>query len=328
MTIALGVALLAVLAPSVWLLRLRWRPRGSSAALAADGPDLLEVAYLLGGAGRVVDTVITRMHTDGRITVADGKVTVTDPATEHSLERALLKRCDGSWKRSLRQVRRELRGDPALEALHRSLVERKLLMTSRTERLWPRVLVVQTAGLAVAAVIALASSSPWSFAVFPVIVAGVVVRVVCRRRHKGRIPCTEHGRRIARKLRYDPPWSMSDPEFHHEGAAGVVAVRGTGSLHDAKLREEFEKARESGTSKHRKRRATSSGNRSSSGSSSSTSAVVVGASCDAGCGCGVDSGGSFGDSGGSSGSSGSSCSSSSCSSSSCSSSSCSSSSCS
>lgn len=324
---ALG-ALLCLLLPSAWLLRIRRQARGSG--FLDPEPSLVEAAYLCGGAGRVADTVITRMYADKRITVKNDKVMVVEPITHNAMERALLKRCS-TWSNTLRGVRRAIRRDSALEAVHDSLVKQGLLLTAKAWRMWRRVVVVQRAGLFVAGFITFVllfntRSYPAPLILLPLVVAGIVVQVTCRPR-KGWIPYTDRGRSVAQDLRRKDPWQESDPAVHPEGPAGVVAVRGFEALTDDNLRKQFEKAAEQSEAARRaarRRRASTYG--SSASSTSSCSTVVVGASCDAGSGSG--SGCGSGDGGGSSCSSSSSCSTSSCSSSSCSSSSCSSSSCS
>ncbi|MCC2278100.1 TIGR04222 domain-containing membrane protein [Streptomyces sp. ET3-23] len=325
MIIAALVALLCLLVPSAWLVRLRWRARG--AGFLEPEPSLVEAAYLRGGAGRVADAVITRMYDDERITVKNDKVMVVEPMTHNAVERALLKHC-ATWSRSLRTLRSAIRRDHALEAVHDSLVKQGLLLTAKTWRIWRRMVTVQRAGLFVAGFITLLlllnpRSYPAPLILLPLVIAGIVVQVTCRP-GKGWIPYTDRGRAVARDLVAKGPWRELDPAVHPEGLAGVVAVRGFTAMTDDGLRKQFEKAAEQSEAARRaarRRRASAYG---SSSSVSSCSTVVVGASCDSGSGSGCGSG----HGGGSGCSSSSSCSSSSCSSSSCSSSSCSSSSCS
>ncbi|MBB5119264.1 hypothetical protein AF335_21360 [Streptomyces eurocidicus] len=349
--IAVVVALLCLLLPSAWLLRLRRSARGPLGTdVAGSRPDLLGVAYLLGGAPQVVDTVVLRMYEDRRITLRKGRVTVVHPASHHAMERALLKRCSTDWSNSLRNLRREMRKDPALEEIERSLVEQGFLMTPATRRGWPRAALVQRAGLAVAAVVTAVllfrpDSYPLPFVLLaPAVLGAAVVAGRCKP-PKWAIPRTDHGENVARHLRYRGPWSVRTPELHPEGLAGVVAVLGPGALADDELRARFGQPvsapPRTRSTTVRRRPAASSSTRSyasssavsgasgasgttasSSGSSSgSSSAIVVGASCDTG-GSGDTSGSgdtgssascSSGYSGCSSGSSCSSCGSSSCS---------------
>ncbi|MBH1937868.1 TIGR04222 domain-containing membrane protein [Streptomyces sp. AV19] len=322
MTVVVPVTLLAVVAPALWTLWLWWRARHPGTG-PSPAPDLLRAAYLQGGAGRLVDAVITRMWQDGRVTVRGGRLTVTRAVAHDAVERALLAQCGPGWAKSLKWLRIGLRRDAALEALHHDLVARGMLAGPRTWRLWRRAVLVQRVGLPVALVTALFVDAALFPGVLATAVPGLAVAIACRPR-KRRIPWTAPGERLARRMRADGPWSTTDARLHPEGHAGVVAVHGTDKLADASLREEFRKANEA----DRQRRA---GGGSSSSSSSSTywvygaassCSVVVGASCDggwneAGWGDGGSSSGGSGDSGGSGCSSGSSCSS--CSSSSCSS---------
>ncbi|MFI0741800.1 TIGR04222 domain-containing membrane protein [Streptomyces sp. NPDC021100] len=339
MIFLLLVAVLTVVAPSVWILRLWYLGYGD----LAPGIELdrLDLAYLTGGAGRVADTVITAMQQDGRVTVNGGRVTVVSPASRDALERALLRHCGNDWARSLRKLRRALREDPAVADLHRSLVERGVLLRPDVRRWWRRVMWIQLPGLPVTGVLALVLFQPASMAALILVMLGVVARVACRP-EKTLMPFTREGRRLARERIRTAPRNEPDPARHPEGAAGVVAVGGTGALPDGRLRREFERAAEQEPVPSRRSRkgrgrggSSDSGTAATSSSSSSWSCgavLVVGASCDSG--TSRDSGGSAGHTGGLLCSSGSGCSSSdsssgsSCSSSSCSSSSCSSSSCS
>ncbi|MCA6094548.1 TIGR04222 domain-containing membrane protein [Streptomyces sp. SCA3-4] len=321
---------LCVLVPSAWLVRLRLQARGRPALPVGDTPsDLLRVAYLRGGAGRVVDTVITAMHADGRITVQQGRVTVVEPVARTAVERALLRHCASWTGNSLRALRREVRRDPALTTVDGSLVEQGLLLPPAARRLWPRVAGVQMAGLVTGAAFALVlladARRAAGLATLAVAAAGIVVQVVCRPR-KAKIPRTDQGEKLAWDLETFRPWAERDPAAHPAGAAGVLAVRGPAALTDTALRKEFEKA-----SRTRRPTRTATRHRSgssySSGSSTSSAVAVVGASCDVGCAA-ADTGGPGDANSGCSSSSSSSCSSCSSSSSCSSGSSCSSSSCS
>ncbi len=303
MVALLCAALLCLLVPSGLLVRIRRNARGTqSPFLSEEYPDLLGVAYLRGGAGRVVDTVITAMHADGRVTVEDGRVTVKDPTARNAMERVLLKHCSTDWSNSLRALRRDMRRDAAVATIDLSLVKQGILLTPQIRRGWSRVADAQVAGVAVAAVVAIGllftpGFLPAALVLSVLTVAGIVVRVTCRPRTAG-IPRTDHGDRLDRRLETRLPWSSRHPGNHPEGVAGVVAVHGTSQLPDEDLREQFKEAAE--------KRSSGSGSSSSSYASATTTSssascafAVVGASCDGGTG---DSGGS-GDSGSSSGSS-------------------------
>ncbi|MEU4210978.1 TIGR04222 domain-containing membrane protein [Streptomyces sp. NPDC026206] len=281
MTIAVIAALFSLCVPSARLLRIRLKARGPRKPVIEGGrPDLLGVAYLMGGAGRVTDTVITGMQDDGRITLTNSRVKVVDPAARNSMERALLKQCSSDWSNSLRAVRGEMRRDAALEPIDRMLVKQGLLTAPDIRRLWPRAAVTQAVGLAVTAAVTLvllfrSDCYPAPFILLALLVPGAVVRVKCRPR-KGLIPRTDHGESVARELLTRGPWSVRDPGIHPEGPAGVVAVRGTGELTDKNLRKQFEDASKKRTSRSSSRRSSTSR---WSGSSSSSSTIIVGASC-------------------------------------------------
>ncbi|MFE0042698.1 TIGR04222 domain-containing membrane protein [Streptomyces albireticuli] len=308
-TIAVVVALLCLLLPSLRLSSLRRGARGPLAADAAGSrPDLPGVAYLLGGAEHVVDATVLKMYEDRRITLRKGRVTVVDPASHHAMERALLKRCSTDWSNSLRTLRREMREDPALEGIDRSLVGQGLLMAPATRRGWPRAALVQKAGLAVAAAVTvvlvfLPASYPLPFVLLaPALLGAALVARTCEP-PKWRVPRTDHGERVARHLRYRGSWSVHTPELHPEGLAGVVAVRGPEALTDDELRAQFDQpaekpaltpattARGRGTSSSYASSSSASRSSASSGSSGSTSsasssvsssAIIVGASCGTG----------------------------------------------
>ncbi|WP_157868510.1 TIGR04222 domain-containing membrane protein [Streptomyces caatingaensis] len=310
------VTLVAVVAPALWTLWLWRRARHPSGALSLVKPGLLETAYLRGGAGRVTDTVITKLWQDRRVKVNGGRLTVKRPVADNAVERALLGQFTTDWAKALRTVRSDLRRHPVMEPLHHGLVAQGLLAAPRTWRLWRRALLALRVGLVVTLVttpIADISSFP---GVLAVAALGAAVAVVCRQ-GKRRIPYTAAGEDLARRMR----WSPTDPAEHPEGHAGVVAVHGTEALTGTALRHEFRDADKA--DRAARRGGSSSSSSSSAAYGTASCSVVVGASCDGGWSeAGWGDGGSSSDSGGSGCSSGSSCSS--CSSSSCSSSSCSS----
>ncbi|MEH6376943.1 TIGR04222 domain-containing membrane protein [Streptomyces sp. KLMMK] len=226
------VTLLALVAPSAWLVVARRRALADPPPAQGE-PELPEVAYLLGGRGRVVDTVIAGMCDDGRISVNEsGKLKVERALAYNAVERALLGRCGADWSTSLRKVRTSLQFDPAVDALEGALVRRGMLMSPVAKEKWRRAADVQVGGLVLAGVgvVALAvmpGSFVTPFVVLDLLVAGIVLRVRCRPAGPKARP-TPRGKDFINRTPTTGPWSVRFSATHPEGIAGVVAVHGAG----------------------------------------------------------------------------------------------------
>ncbi|MEU8548502.1 TIGR04222 domain-containing membrane protein [Streptomyces roseoverticillatus] len=224
------VMFLALLSPSAWLTVTRKRTLARPPAVPSE-PGLLEVAYLRGGPIRVVDTAITRMCEDGRVSVdTAGKLKVERPAADNAVERALLARCGPDWGTKLYRLRVQLQFDQAVDGVRSSLVNRGLLISRAAEEKWKRAAEVQVGGLVVGGVIALGllgvpAALPVAIVGLVLLAGGIKLRMAYRPLPKPGL--TPRGQEFTDRLGKSGPWSVRTSAEHPEGIAGVVAVRDT-----------------------------------------------------------------------------------------------------
>ncbi|GAA3480231.1 TIGR04222 domain-containing membrane protein [Streptomyces yanii] len=319
----------------------------SKARRGPGGPahDLYEVAFLNGGPGRVVDTALAAMQTDGRLAVGGpGIVSVRRPAAHDPVERAVLQEHAAAPSGALHTLRDAVMRHPAVQEIGDGLAARGLLAAPETTVKWRRWGLFQGLGCLLAIPVSFAVtvsqfmaesdgldfSLPFIVKVFPALFVGFPVGLICAGVARARI--TKAGRRAAEQYRAAHAYS-TEP-------AHLVATLGLRALPDPVLRAQLAAAarmRTVGGMRPMSPSHSSSGSNdhvvatvwcagsggSGSGCGSSSGSPGGGSSCGGGSGCGGSSGSSCGGSGGS-GCSGSSCSSSSgssCGGSSCSSSS-------
>ncbi|MEV4502913.1 TIGR04222 domain-containing membrane protein [Streptomyces klenkii] len=224
------VMYLALLAPSAWLAVTRKRTLTGPPAVPGE-PGLLEVAYLRGGPIRVVDTAITRMCEDERVSVnSSGELKVERAAADNAVERALLARCGPDWGTKLYRLRVQLQFDPAVDGVRSSLVNRGLLISRAAEEKWKRAGETQVGGLVVGGVIALGllgvpAALPVAIVGLALLAGGVKLRMAYGPGPKPGF--TPRGRQFADRVGKAGPWSVRTSAGHPEGVAGVVAVRDT-----------------------------------------------------------------------------------------------------
>ncbi|MET9413579.1 TIGR04222 domain-containing membrane protein [Streptomyces klenkii] len=224
------VMYLALLAPSAWLAVTRKRTLSGPPAVPGE-PGLLEVAYLRGGPIRVVDTAITRMCEDERVSVnSSGELKVERAAADNAVERALLARCGPDWGTKLYRLRVQLQFDPAVDGVRSSLVNRGLLISRAAEEKWKRAGETQVGGLVVGGVIALGllgvpAALPVAIVGLALLAGGVKLRMAYGPGPKPGF--TPRGRQFSDRVGKAGPWSVRTSAGHPEGVAGVVAVRDT-----------------------------------------------------------------------------------------------------
>jgi hypothetical protein len=90
--------------------------------------DLYDIAYLAGGADRVVDTAVVALVESGRMRVpSPGQLAVVDPARRHPVEGAVLDAVGTHGHRSLDLVVWRLAGDDRIREVGRRLTDGGLL---------------------------------------------------------------------------------------------------------------------------------------------------------------------------------------------------------
>ncbi|MFE4797498.1 TIGR04222 domain-containing membrane protein [Streptomyces sp. NPDC056708] len=308
---------LGIVVSSVLLIVGLTRARGGSGGPAHD---LFEVAFLNGGPGRVVDTALTAMQTDGRLAIGGpGIVAVQQMDARDPVERAVLQEHAMAPSGALHTLRDAVMRHPAVQEIGDGLAARGLLASptaSRTSLRWGiaqglvcalaiPLTIVMTAVQSMADYAAdVDFSVPFIFKVLPFLLVGFPIGFVCAAVARGRV--TKAGHRAAEAYR--------TAHAYNPHPAHLVATHGLRALPDPVLQAQLIAAarmRPAGRPLH-------SGSRSSSSSDSSGMFVAPAVWCagtrpgNGSCGSSNDGGSSGGGGGCSSGSScgsGSSCSS-------------------
>ncbi|MET8330573.1 TIGR04222 domain-containing membrane protein [Streptomyces sp. NPDC005181] len=281
--------------------------------------DLYEAAFLNGGPGRVVDTALTALQTDGRLVVGGpGIVAVTRPVAHDPVERAVLQAHAAAPSGALHTLRDAAMRHPAVQEVGDGLAARGLLAAPETTRKWRRWGVFQGLGclLAIPASFAVtvaqfvAENDPTDFSVpfvvkvLPALVVGVPIGLVCAGMARARI--TGAGRQAAQQ--YRAAYAGTAEPAH------LVATLGLRALPDPVLRTQLVTAARMRTTGGRRPMSPSHLSSSSSGSDDylmATAWCAGSGPADSGCGSssGSPGGGGGSNCGGGGCSSGSSCSS-------------------
>ncbi|WP_327370798.1 TIGR04222 domain-containing membrane protein [Streptomyces sp. NBC_01217] len=209
---------LAVAVSSVLLIVGLVRARGGSGGSVHD---LFEVAFLNGGPGRVVDTALTAMQTDGRLVIGGpGIVAVQRADARDPVERAVLQEHAMAPSGALHTLREAVMRHPAVQEIGDGLAARGLLAAPAASRTWRRWGITQglVCVLAIPLTVVLTVvqsmndypagdfSVPFVFKVLPALLVGFPVGLVCAAVARGRV--TGAGRRAAEAYRtahaYDP----------------------------------------------------------------------------------------------------------------------------
>ncbi|MEV5161981.1 MULTISPECIES: TIGR04222 domain-containing membrane protein [unclassified Streptomyces] len=306
--------------------------------------DLSEVAFLSGGPARVVDTALTRMHTDGRLTIGGpGIVALQRAEARDAVERAVLQELATAPDGALNTLREAVMRHPAVQEIGDGLAGRGLLIApgeSRDRRRWGLALGIGSLvclplsiPLTVAQYVLMDEYAdapvPFVVKVLPAIIAGSVVGLSTASAAKARI--TTAGRRVCDSFRI--------ANAHVADPAHLVATQGLRALPDPDLQGQLAGAARQRSSRHSLSGSTASpaaanafvpviwcasvgpdrgscgGSSGGGGHSGPGSTCSSGSSCSSGSGCGsgggssCSSGSSCGSSGGSScgGGGGSSC---------------------
>ncbi|MFD4942142.1 TIGR04222 domain-containing membrane protein [Streptomyces sp. NPDC058409] len=332
---------LGIVVSSVLLIVGLTRARGGSGGPAHD---LFEVAFLNGGPGRVVDTALTAMQTDGRLTIGGpGIVAVQQVDARDPVERAVLQEHAMAPSGALHTLRDAVMRHPAVQEIGDGLAARGLLVPPTASRTWLRwgiaqglvcllaipLTVVMTAVQSMSDYAAdMDFSVPFIFKVLPFLLVGFPIGFVCAAVARGRV--TKAGRRAAEAYRtahaYDPHpahlvathglRALPDPVLQTQliaaarmRPAGRPLRSGSGSSSDSSGLFVAPAVWCAGTGPGNGSCGSSNGSGSSGGGGgcSSGSSCGSGSSCSSGSGCGGSSGSSCSSSSGSSCGGGSSC---------------------
>ncbi|MFC8451187.1 TIGR04222 domain-containing membrane protein [Kitasatospora sp. NPDC057223] len=248
-TTYITIATLLLVAAGLYAIRaaLRVRHVPNPKGLPGRGLPLLDAAFLAGGPGRVVDTVLVRMHQEGRVIVSrGGLVTVTAGKTYDDVEAALITAAGDLRQRDLVGLRRTTMTSDAVQQIGNRLADHGLMRdpgrlrrARRARRLvWLTMLavVVSTAVGLVVTHDRPEADRPSIAGALGLVALGLVFLLVSRVR-KGRI--TPAGKRQLSLMTQGGPWKPR----HGVGIAsslllGAVALEGIGSgLPDQELQE-------------------------------------------------------------------------------------------
>ncbi|MFI6057937.1 TIGR04222 domain-containing membrane protein [Streptomyces sp. NPDC051286] len=309
----------------------------SRARRGPGGPahDLYEVAFLNGGPGRVVDTALAAMQTDGRLAVGGpGIVSVQRPVAHDPVERAVLQEHAAAPSGALHTLQDAVMRHPAVQEIGDGLAARGLLAAPEATVKWRRWGLFQGVGCLLAIPVSfvvtvsqfmaetdeLDFSFPFIVKVLPALFVGAPTGLICAGVARARI--TKAGRHAAEQYRAAHACT-AEP-------AHLVANLGLRALPDPVLRAQLAAAARmrtaggirpmspshssSGSNDHVVATVWCAGSGGSGSGCGNSSGPGGGSSCGGGSGCGGSSGSSCGGSGGSgcSSSSGSSCGGSSC----------------
>ncbi|MFC5804749.1 TIGR04222 domain-containing membrane protein [Streptomyces formicae] len=230
---------LAVTVSSVLLIR-------GLAATRRSGPggpvhDLMEVAFLNGGPGRVADTALAAMASDGRLTVGwPGIATVQHPVANDPVERAVLLEAAAAPNGALHTLRVAVMRNPAVQEIGDGLAARGLMVVPRALRPWHIWAFTHTICCFLLLPVSIALSFvqfvafdldagfpvPFIVKVLPAFFAGLVVGLVCMAKARGKV--TAAGRRAAA--------DYARAHAYAGDAGRVVALHGLRALLDGDLR--------------------------------------------------------------------------------------------
>ncbi|MFI0820652.1 TIGR04222 domain-containing membrane protein [Streptomyces sp. NPDC021098] len=187
----------AVIASSVFVIRGTVRTRRAAAGAPDSGVnDLVEAAFLAGGPGRVADTVISEMHTDGRLAVGrPGVVSVRQPVARNPVENALLTVLTHAPNGALDRLRRELMRTPEVQGIGDELARRGLMVHPGALRFWRKAARAQVIGCWLCVLLGILASFgqaavdgvPVIFMIIPALFFGFVIGASCGRLAKGRL---------------------------------------------------------------------------------------------------------------------------------------------
>ncbi|MBI0319646.1 TIGR04222 domain-containing membrane protein, partial [Streptomyces javensis] len=222
------------------------RRREVSGPVYAQTHDLLEAAFLAGGPGRVADTVISAMYTDGRLAIGGpGVVSVRQPVAHAPVEEELLRLCAISPHGDLKWLRRELMRSPVVQAIGDQLAGRGLMVRPDALRFWRGVARTQVGlcamGVFVAALISIGSVAdsgpPLILMIAPALFAGFLIGGICSGAGKRRL--TAAGQRALATYRRESGVGIRRARSVGQPAAVpvavVVALTGAAALADDPL---------------------------------------------------------------------------------------------
>ncbi|MFI6696011.1 TIGR04222 domain-containing membrane protein [Streptomyces sp. NPDC050433] len=200
--------------------------------------DLMDVAFLGGGPGRVAETAIVAMHTDGRLGIGGpGIVAIHSHVARNPVEQAVIQEHALAPHGALHSLRLAVMRSHAVQEVGDSLAARGLLVPARKTRLWVHWGLTQALvcviSLPLTIIVLAGTGDPAAIPTLPLaflgFLSGIAFSVVARRR------LTTAG--IKARLRFRTAYR------HITTPAHQIAVDGHMALDDPLLREQLTVAR-------------------------------------------------------------------------------------
>lgn len=252
MGVITAIGATAIVGTTLWLL-VAGIAGQASAPRATPGwspRSVLEAAFLVGGPSRVVDTVLSTMHEDGRVQVIPhGRLQVLRPRAANGIEGAVLAACGPEWEADLKEVRALAMRSPAVQEIGDGLAAHGLLHRPDSIRNWRLAARVQRTtcfltGFALfgSAFLTRQATGPGggsdAFTIVPVFI-GVVVAAIIGQFLAPRGRLTKAGKNAVAQLRRSNPWVPRGTAVRGPAVPALVAVGGVAVLTPGPLRDEL-----------------------------------------------------------------------------------------
>ncbi|WP_405793547.1 TIGR04222 domain-containing membrane protein [Streptomyces sp. NBC_01506] len=159
---------------------IRMRSGGGS----TDVRDLMDVAFLGGGPGRVAETAIVAMHADGRLGIGGpGIVALYGDVARNPVERAVIDEHNRAPHGALHTLRLAVMRSRAVQDVGDSLAARGLLVPARKTRVWVRwglaQAIVSLLAIPLTVFVLIDTSSPWVIPTIPLAIIGIITGFLC-----------------------------------------------------------------------------------------------------------------------------------------------------
>jgi uncharacterized protein (TIGR04222 family) len=250
MEVIAAIGAMAIVGTTLWLLVAGIAGRNSAPPITPGWTpqSVLEAAFLVGGPRRVVDTVISTMHEDGRVQVVPhGRLQVLRPVAANDVEAAVLAACGPAWQAELKEVRAAAMRSPAVQEFGDGLAAHGLLYRPDSVRHWRLAARVQrltcffTCFALIGSTFIIMSESAGAFGmfdIFPVFFGAIVASLIGQLlAPRGRL--TKAGKRVVARLRRSNPWVPKDAAARGTAVPALVAIGGAGVLTSGPLRDEL-----------------------------------------------------------------------------------------
>jgi uncharacterized protein (TIGR04222 family) len=241
----------AIAGTTLWLLAAGIAGR-SSAPRAMPGwtpQSVLEAAFLIGGPRRVVDTVISTMHEDGRVLVMPhGRLRVVRPAA-NSVESAVFVACGRELQADLKEIRAAIMRSPEVQEIGDGLAARGLLYRPDSIRHWRLAARVQNStcyftcfaligSIFIMGQVNVPGEGPNVTPVFAVFFGAMVASLIGGLlAPSGRL--TTAGKSVVARLRRSNPWVPKRTAASGPAVPALVAIGGAEVLAPGTLRDEL-----------------------------------------------------------------------------------------